>query len=260
MSETILRPLANSFYQIPKGVVHVFPFADADDKNSFSKGFRLGDPESVTIEVAQEKTEIKSNEYGTSTTVAEIITDTTVSLTMSIKQLSNLVRAASLAGSASAMTQDEVTSATLEADGAGVYTTGKLNISNVVGSIGDVDPVAAVSGTDFVVHAASGKIEVITADPISFTYDAPAITANDARFLAGIASGGVFRGRVEITQVNSQGVKSLLVLHDFEPSVEGSRELITSGTDPVPVTLTGKCYPKADEPAGRQIGYEVDIT
>jgi hypothetical protein len=261
MSETILRPLANSFYQIPKGVVHVFPFSDVDDKNSFSKGFRLGDPESVTIEVAQEKTEIKSNEYGVSTTVAEIVTDTTVNLTLTIKQLSNLVRAASLAGSAGAMTQDAVTGGTLATNGKGVYTTGKLNISSVSGLIDDGGAgVAAVAGTDFVVHGPSGKIEVLTDDAIDFTYDAPAITAQDARFLAGIASGGVFRGRVEITQVNSQGVKSLLVLHDFEPSVEGSRELITSGTDPVPVTLTGKCYPKSDEPAGRQIGYEVDIT
>lgn len=257
---TILRPLSNGFYQIPKGVCHVFPFADAEDKNSFSKGYRLGDPESVSLEVAQTKTEIKSNEYGVSTTVAEIVTETTVTLNMSIKQLSNLVRAASIGGSAGAMTQDAVTGGTLATTGKGVYTTGKLGIVNVAGTVGDIDPVAAIAGTDFVVHGPSGKIEALTDDPISFTYDAPAISAGDARFLAGIASGGGFRGRVEITQVNAQGVKSLIVIHDFEPSVEGARELISSGTDPVPVTLTGKCYPKPDEPAGRQIGYEVDIT
>jgi hypothetical protein len=258
---TILRPLANGLYQIPKGVVHAFPFSDPEDKNSFSKGYRLGDPESVSVEVAQTKTEIKSNEYGVSTTVAEITTETTVTLTMSLKQLSNLVRAASIGGAAGAMTQDAVTGGTLSTNGAGVYTTGKLGITNVVGSVDDNGtPVAAIAGTDFVVHGPSGKIEVLTDDAITFTYDAPAISAGDARFLAGIASGGGFRGRVEITQVNAQGVKSLIVIHDFEPSVEGARELISSGTDPVPVTLTGKCYPKADEPAGRQIGYEVDIT
>lgn len=251
---SILKPLDNSLYTVGKGVLHFYPFANPNDPTSYSKGYRVGDCDSFSLKVETEALERYSNEYSVKTKVLDGITSKTATVSLTVAQMSPVMRAAAVLGEMSNFTQDAVTAATKDLAEVGVYYLGACGITNI-DVVLTADQTPAVSGTDYMIDAESGQIEVLTAG-LTVTFDAPEITD---LFATGIASGKGIRGMMIYRGVNAQGAVSVTHLHDFEMKPSNDRQFI-SASDIQTVELTGTAYPVAGQPEGFEIGYERDLT
>ena len=255
---TILKPLSNGLYTIGKGVVHFYPLTDPNDPSSYSKGVRLGDMDalSVTVEVGS-TTDRFSNEYSIKTLVKSIPAEITATVSVTLTQMSDFVRAAALMGSEGVFSQTSETESVkdLGATSAGVYWLGAYGVTNV--SV-DVGATAATIGTDYMLDPVSGQIEILTdysggVENVVVTYDAPEIVD---RFITGIASNTGIRGRFVFRGVNADGPKSLMELNYVELRPAGGRDYI-SESDVQAIELTGSAYPVGTEEY--PIGFEMSI-
>lgn len=247
--------LGSGFYQTPKAIAYFAAFSDPNDPTSYDTFVRLGDMDSFSIEVSVEEEEVKSNEYPVSQTVDEYETDKTTNVSMTLKQLSNVARAASIMGENGVQQQAEemqVVKDFLTAE-PGTYSLDAWSVENVT-AVDDMDA-ALVEGTDFKVDKASGMVEIMT--PCTITYDKPAISEG---FISGIASGSGLRGMIVVRGVNAKGPRSMHVLKNVRLRPSGGRDLITSDTSPQSVELTGKAFPVSGGDQRYAIGYERDIT
>lgn len=247
--------LSNGFYQTPKAIAYFAEFSDPNDPTSFERFVRLGDMEAFSIEVSVEEEEVKSNEYPVSQTVDEYETDKTVNVSITLKQLSNVARAASLMGENGTQSQSEELEVvkdflTVEP---GVYSLDAWSVTNV--SATDGTGTALAEGVDFRVDRPSGQIEIVT--PCEVTFDKPEITSG---FISGIASGSGLRGTIVVRGVNEKGPRSQHVLKSVRLRPSGSRNLVTSDTAPQSLELTGKAFPVTGGDPKYAIGYERDIT
>ncbi|MGQ3049852.1 MAG: hypothetical protein ACT6Q8_24245 [Niveispirillum sp.] len=243
----VFSPLSSDLYSIPKGQI-LFRKAGA---KSFAL---LGDADNFSLEVAVERDERYSNEYGTRTLVDTIITQTSATVSMTLLQMSGLIRALSVLGEDSTMTQTATTAQTIDITGVkagGIVKTPHLAISNVV--ITGMD-----AGDDYRVNGPTGTIEFLIDVPggtTSATYDAAAVTSGHQ---SGVASGTGLRGTLMFVGTNSKGPKALLMLHDVQLTPAGARAFL-SDTDRSSIELTGTAFPIAGQPAGFAIGYEQTI-
>lgn len=248
---TILQPLSNGLYTVGKGVLTFFPFANENDPESISNGFRIGDCDSVSVEVEVTESERFSNEYSVKTLVLSAVDEVSATISITAAQMSELVRAASLLGKQGSFSQDAETGVTKALPKAGIYLLGGLGVKNLTVT---KDGSPAVAGTDYLVDAPSGQIETL-ADDMSVTYDIPEISG---QFATGVASGNGIRGRLVFRGVNSQGVKSLLTLWDVSLKPSGAREFL-SESDVSTIDLEGTCAPVGGRPDGFAIGFETTL-
>lgn len=255
---TILKQLSNGLYQIPFGVAIFYPLLDEDVPGEYGPGHRLGDCDVLTVTMGKTETSRKSKEHNVLTTVMTRVTDLTVTVDMTVMQVSPIVRAASMMSSVGAHSQ------TAEADieftigdvVPGVYQIPDYGLSDVEVTASSV---SLVDGVDYIVDLASGQIEFLkTLASVEVIYDRAAIS--DA-FIAGIGSNTSLRGMLIFRGTNDVGPQSLICLRDIQVSASGARALVASGTDPEGVQLQGIAAPMsfAGVRPGTEIGYETDV-
>lgn len=254
MAQTVLQPLSNGLYTSGKGVGHFYAFADPFDPSTATPGVRVGDMNSAQVNVSVDKSTIESNEYDVATDVAERVNKISVEVTLELKQLSQLVQAASVMGKVDTFSQDAQSGLTLDVTEPGVYRLEGSAPSNITAVNGAGDPLSV--GTDYMIDNAGGQIQIIASGAVTVTYDLPAVTE---QFATGIASSTGIRGAFTLTGTNSDGVRTVLVIHDVELTPSSAREFISSGSDTQTVTLTGKAYPVAGKAAGYEIGYIKEV-
>lgn len=252
---TILRPLSNGLYTSGKAVGHFYPHAEAPYNDDVpAKGYRFGDWDelSINVEVGEETTR-QSKEHNVPTTVLSTPGDISVTVSATVAQLSDFVRAASLMGNNGVRSQEARTGVVKTLTEAGVYYLGHYGITNISA---EVDGAPAELGTDYMIDAISGQVETLVPG-VEITYDAPALSSG---FMSGIASSTGVRGMIIVRMVNKQGVRSIVRLHDVELRPAGARQLVIDGTETSTIQLTGTAYPVAGKPVGQEIGYEMDIS
>lgn len=252
---TILRPLDNGFYTSGKAVGHFYPHIVAPVNDDIpAKGYRFGDWDelSINVEVGEESTR-QSKEHNVPTTVLNTPGDINVTVTATVAQMSDFVRAASIMGDNGVRSQAARTAVVKSLPEKGIYYLGAYGLTNV--SV-DVGGVPGVLGTDYMIDAISGQIETLV-DDVEITFDVPALTSG---YMSGIASTTGIRGMIIVRMVNKQGVRSTIRLHDVELRPAGARQLVIDGTETSTIQLTGTAYPVSGKPVGHEIGYEMDIT
>jgi hypothetical protein len=242
-----MRPLSNELYVVPKAEILFRKSGETAYQN-------LGDADAVTVEISVEEQERYANNLGVRTLVKRTVTQTDAAVSMTLAQMSNFARAASLMADAETMAQAAAPGATQEIDMAvgGIYKLSHLKVSNV--SFADAGgAVAAVEGVDFILDGDAGLLESVTlSGAMTVTYDAAAITSGHK---SGVASNPSLRGELLVRGVNAEGPKSLIRLWDIEIRPASARALI-SETDFGTVELTGSAYPVAGKPAGYALGEE----
>lgn len=239
-----MRPLSNDLYVVPKAEL-LFRKAGTD---AF---VNLGDADAVTIEISVEEQERYANNLGVRTLVKRTVTQTDAAVSMTLAQMSNFARAASLMSDEDTESQAAQTGETFSVtmQESGIYKLPHRMLKNV-----SID--SAVEGVDYIVDSEAGFIESITLSGAkTVTYDADAITGS---FKAGVANNPTLRGEFVVRGVNQEGVKSMLTLHDVEIRPASARAFI-SETDFGSIELTGSAYPVAGKPAGCELGEEVTL-
>lgn len=249
---TILKPLSSGLYTIPKGVLYLYPFADASDPESYEVGYRIGDCDAVSINIELTETERFSNEHDVKTLAKKLIDELKATFSFTAAQLSEVIRAAALMGSAGTHDQSEQLAQTKILAQPGAYWLGGYGLNNVVVTKDGAEP--AVLNTDYMLDAASGQIETFTAD-MTVEYDIPEVTG---KFVTGIASGTGLRGMLMYRGTNKEGVQPLLQLWDIEVRPDGERSYISeSGISTQ--AFTGTAYPVGGKSDGFSIGFERDL-
>lgn len=246
MASTILNPLGRDYYSRGLGPVFLFPEGE-------TVGYRLGDPESVAVSFESEAGEdIVSNEYSEEFVVGSTGGKTKIKVKLVIKQLSEIVRAASLKGSLDKLDQTAATDQEFVAPSKGVYHIAGFDLQNV--SVTKSAGGAAVEGTDYMIDVRSGMLENLTNGSITVKYDLPLISG---RFATGVASGEGIKGKLTFVGLNKDGKRSMLVLNSVALKPAGSREFVSAEIQKV--ELEGDAYPVAGQRAGFSVGYEVDL-
>lgn len=253
---TILRPLSNGLYTSGKAVGYFYPHAVAPISDEIAaKGLRFGDWDelSISVEVGDETVRY-SKEHNVATPVLTTAGEMTVTVTATVVQFSDFIRAAAVMGDVGVRSQEAKVGQTKELLEAGVYFLGGYGLTNV--SATKESGGAAELGVDYLIDTISGQIETLT-DDLVVSYDIPALTSG---FMSGIGSSTGIRGAVIIRMVNKQGVRSIVRLHDVEFRPSGGRQLVIDGTESSTIQLTGTAYPVAGKLPGQEIGYEMDIS
>ena len=252
---TILNPLPLDFYSVGKGVLHFFP-KPAPGHVGPVLGYRLGDPQSFSINVEVTSEPIMSNEHDDRTSVGDLTTEKTVTITLSVRQTSDIVRAAAVMGTVGKYSQEEAMGLTVTFGEPGVYDLGDYGITINGVTIDGVDAIEGTpeNGGDYLVDRRSGKVQTFT-DGVMIDYDRPAITQD---FATGIGSGAGLEGKVVMTGVNRQGKRSEVVIWDVSLKPSGAREFI-SDSEIQAIELTGTVRPVAGRKPGYEYGYEKDL-
>ena len=187
---------------------------------------------------------------------------------MTLTQLSGFNRALAILGLLEFQTQAAVVGVVKNISNVntanGVYfLDGDSDVTNVV----ITDGIAAetyVEDTHYILDAKTGMVQFIDqpagADAdVVITYDTTEVLAADEVAEIGIANNTDNRGTLYIRGTNEVGPRSLVVLHDVQLRPDGEREYI-SEEDFVSVEIVGRVFRDDTQPAGKQLGYERDIT
>lgn len=252
---TILNPLPFDTYTVGKGVVHFFPKPPAGYSGPVI-GYRLGDPESVSIQVEVTTEPVMSNEHDDRASVGDLTTEKVVTLTLRIRQKSDIIRAAEVMGQNGKYHQEEGLGFTQTFAQPGVYDLGDYGITVNMVTVDGINAVEArpEDGGDYLIDKRSGKIEVFTPG-LTIEWDRPEITTD---FATGIASGNGMEGKVVVTMTNKQGKRSEYVTWEVNLKPSGAVEII-SESEIQSSELTGTVRPVAGKKPGYEYGYVKDL-
>lgn len=251
MATTILRALPNSFYSEGKGVAHFYAFTNADDPTSYGPGIRLGDMDAMNLAVEMTEGDTRySNEYDVKTAALTPVSEIDCKLSLTLAQLTETAVASALMGKKAPFTQTAQTglSKTLAAGEIAFLGGYDVQITDATLVAGG----AAQAGVDYVIDAASGQIEAISA--IEIEYSIPAVSD---KIKIGIASGVMPRGMLIFRGVAAQGKRKIVRIHDVQLKPSGGLDLISDGL--LTVQLEASCYPIAGQEDGYAIGIVTEV-
>lgn len=253
---TILNPLGNEYYSVGKGAVHFFPKPEGAT-SALVAGYRLGDPQQLSIQIEMTEEDIFSNEHDVRTKVGTLTTEQSVTGTLIVRQLSNPVRAASLMGKVGVFEQEAQTGVIVTFTDPGVYDLGHygITVTSVMTDMAEpAEPGKPSDGGDYLIDTRSGKIEVFTPG-LTLEYEVPVLSE---RFVTGIANGNGLVGKLVFTGVNKQGKRSEVVLYEVTLKPANGRDFV-SDSEIQTVEFTFTAIPVSGKRAGFEIGYEIDL-
>jgi hypothetical protein len=251
----MLNGLDKKYYTVPQAQLFFRPEGGEEFVN-------LGNASDVTVQVDNSNIDIKSNEGPVARTDERIPNENTVTVSLTLQQLSEFNRAASLSSRVKTRSRSSTSGNTKTVNGVkagSIYFVGSHQISNVSVTDGS-GSVEYTKGTDYEVDLGSGLLHVLqipdTADSdIQITYDEDELTE---RFEAEVGADPQMNGELMIRSTQRYGPKGILVLHRVDLQPSDSRAFV-SGDENASVSLEGQALRDQTKPEDRQFGYEMEL-
>lgn len=222
-------------YTFPKGLIFA-NYGDGWEEHGNAENFEL----SVDVE----RDDLPDNRFGVSRTADSQVTAINVTLAMTLRQMTNRNRALAVGGSKLTMVQEaSVANVKLIEDAVAMkpYFLGGFDLSNVSVTDGDdIDPVAKVAGTDYLIDLKTGLFQPLVAGTYEVTYDKGAITEANGRLKTGIGGNPDQEAEVIFIGANRKGPKPFVHLWRVRMAPSGARGYI-SDSDRGTVEIEGTC-------------------
>lgn len=252
---TIFTPLSNDGYRIPRAQV-LFKRAGSD------RFVNLGDVESFNVTPELTEIERYSKEYSTRVKTFSAVVQKNASISMTLMHLTDTARAMLFMTDVdgklvqSAVADGEVTFENVAAGD--IFDLGARDVTVSAVTDGEVAPVSYTLGTHYKVDRRTGKLEIIAVpgtagDDVKIEFTAPAITANDKRWMGGLMKAQGVRGTVFVRGLSDLGANEEASFWDVEFRPSG--DIAMQGEDDVAnIEVSGQVYADGTRPAGFELG------